>query len=113
MIIIISWIAVAVGLGVVAFRFTPRPLHVKDEMILLGSIAARSLFFAYLLSPYAVAAPFVGIIAPASLFIPAYLVDTDPGAGTHIRNCITSILVTWAIFSGLYIFRQILLRRWP
>ncbi len=112
-ILILAWLAVAVGLGFAAFRFTPRPLDAKDEMVLLGAIGARSLFFAYLFAPYGVAAPFVGIIAPASLFLPAYILDTSPGAQGHINNCITSILVTAAIISSIYISRQIIKRRWP
>ena len=112
-VVIISWIAVAFLLGRIVFRLTPSPLEVKDEMVLLGTIAARSFFFAYLFAPYVVTAPFVGIIAPASLFIPAILMDTDPGREAALRGCMESIGVAMAIFATIYVVRQVAKRKWP
>jgi hypothetical protein len=107
--IIAGWAVVATALGFAVFRLTPPPLTAKSEVSLLGSAAARSIFWAYLFAPYAA----VVVIAPASLFIPAYFADPDPGWERHIRECVDSLSITWAVFMGVYIVRQILKKKWP
>src|SRR6187549_3226592 len=107
--IIIGWMMVAIALGFAAFKLTSPPLAVKSASSLFRSVAARSLFWAYLFAPYIA---FI-IIAPASLLIPVYLTGSDPGQDQHIRECFYSLAITWAVFTGIYITRQILKKKWP
>lgn len=107
--IIVGWVVLAIALGVVVFRFTPPPLIAKSEVSLIGSAAARSVFWSYIFAPYAA---FV-VIAPASLFIPAYLADPDPGWEQHMKECFYSLSITWAAFMFIYITRQIIKKKWP
>tara|TARA_R110002167_G_scaffold95998_2_gene254967 strand:- start:9 stop:362 length:354 start_codon:yes stop_codon:yes gene_type:complete len=112
-VIIACWLLGAAIFCGLAFWCTTPPLDAKDEMILVGSMGIRAAFWAYLFAPYGVAAPFVGIIAPASLFIPAYIADSDPNRYSHIKSCLHSLAITWGVFMVIYISRQIMKRKWP
>lgn len=106
-IIILGWIVFGVALGIAAFRLTPHPLGASSEVSLVGSITVRSAFWAYLFAPYGA---FV-VIAPASLFIPAYLSDPDPGWQRHVKECLYSLLFTWLFFLIIYTVRQVIKKR--
>ncbi len=108
-VVIIGWLLVAVALGFIAFRLTPQPLAARSEVSLIGSVATRSVFWAYLFAPYGA----LVVIAPASLFIPAYIADPDPGWQQHIKECLYSLSITWAFFMVIYITRQVLKKKWP